>query len=528
MSTPPAASSSGSPSPAGTAPRTAQLTSLPDKEAQPESACAAAEPAPAGTAPDAPATAGDPAPPGGSAAPAPAARHIEQAVRLARAAFDDGRTRPLPWRRTQIEAVLGMVSENAADIESALNADLGKDGLESHLTEVLAVAAEARLLLRNLRRWTHDQPVRLPATFAPGRARVVREPLGVVLVIGAWNYPVNVTLMPLLGALAAGNSVVLKPSELAPACSGLLARLIPRYLDPEAVQVVTGGPGETTELLRHRFDHILYTGNGTVGAIVMAAAARHLTPVTLELGGKSPVWVDESVPVRKAARSIAWGKFTNAGQTCIAPDYVLTTPALAERLAGEVARAALSYYGRDPQRSGSYGRIVNERHTRRLAGLLGSGHVASGGMVDLADRYISPTVLLDVAPDSPVMSEEIFGPILPILTVADHHEAIEFITARPKPLALYAFTSRAAVKEDLLARTSSGSVAFNSVMTQAAVSSLPFGGVGASGIGAYHGEHSIRTFSHDRAVLDKPARFDVSALARPPYTFLKERLLRRL
>jgi aldehyde dehydrogenase (NAD+) len=447
-------------------------------------------------------------------------------VSAAKEVFRGGRTKPLSWRRDQLEGLIRMVTESAADIEAAVHSDLGKNEVEAYLTEVSSVASEARLALKNLRRWTRDRRVRTPLSLGTSRAWIQREPLGTVLIIGPWNYPFHLLMVPLVGALAAGNAVVIKPSELAPASSRLVADLIPRYLDPGAVQVVEGGVEETTELLGHAFDHIFYTGNGAVGSIVMAAAAAHLSPVTLELGGKSPVWVDDSFSLESAARTIAWGKYSNCGQTCVAPDYVLTTPECAPKLAAAVAAAIIEYYGNDPRRSSDYGRIVNERHTQRLAHLLDSGRAVAGGTADIAGRYVAPTVLLDVAPDSPVMQDEIFGPILPIVTVSDHRAAIEFINARPKPLALYGFTNRSEVRTDLLRGTSSGGVAFNAVMIQLGVSTLPFGGVGASGTGAYHGEHSVRTFSHERAVLRKLPGADLSKIARPPYTGWKAKMLR--
>ncbi|GAB2842843.1 aldehyde dehydrogenase family protein [Actinocorallia aurea] len=462
----------------------------------------------------------------GDAKGAAAGRLEDAKVEEAKAAFADGRTRPLAWRRAQIEGLLRLVQEESGRIEEALHDDLGKNGVEAYFTEVDAVVREGRMALRNLRRWTRERRVRTSWMLGPSRASIRREPLGTVLIVGPWNYPFHLLFLPLIGALAAGDAVVLKPSELAPKCARLVAELVPEYLDGEAVQVVEGGVEETTRLLEHPFDHIFYTGNGAVGSIVMAAAARHLTPVTLELGGKSPVWVDGSYPLEKAARTIAWGKFTNCGQTCVAPDYVLTTPDLAPALAAAVAEAITEYYGTEPRKSPDYGRIVNERHAARLAALLDSGRAVAGGTADVAARYVAPTVLLDVAADSPVMREEIFGPILPIVTVPDHRAAVAFVNARPKPLALYGFTKRAEVREAFLTGTSSGGVAFGAVMVQLGVPALPFGGVGPSGTGAYHGEHTVRTFSHERAVLRRLPGPDLAAFVRPPFTPLKARLLR--
>lgn len=448
----------------------------------------------------------------------PQAAPIATQVAAARAAFDSGRTRPLPWRRAQLDALIRMMTVEGGRIEQALQQDLGRPAVETRMAEILTVLQEAAGTRRNLRRWTRDRQVGGGTwVVGPSSAAIHREPLGVVLILSPWNYPFRLTLMPLIGSLAAGNTAVVKPSELAPASSQLMAELLPRYLDPDAVQVVLGGADEAGELLRHRFDHILFTGNGRVGRIVMEAAARQLTPVTLELGGRSPVWVDHTVDLTAAARSIAWGKFGNAGQACVAPDHVLTTPDLAPRLADALADAVTLMYGDLPSVSPDFGRIVNTRHTRRLAGLLGSGRVITGGQVDVDARYVAPTVLLDPAPDSPVLAGEIFGPVLPVVSVADLDAAVRQINDGGKPLVLYAYTHDRAVRDALQQRTSSGALVFNTVVAHLGVRSLPFGGVGASGMGAYHGEHSLRTFSHERAVLRKTWGPDLTTFVRPPF-----------
>jgi aldehyde dehydrogenase (NAD+) len=344
----------------------------------------------------------------------------------------------------------------------------------------------------------------LPERLMPGHGTVVREPLGVGLIIGPWNYPLHLVLAPLVGVLAAGNAAVVKPSELSPTVSAAIARHVPAYLDPEGVAVVEGAIPETTELLEQHFDHIFYTGNGAVGRIVMTAAAKHLTPVALELGGKSPVIVDTDVDLRVVAERIVFGKFMNAGQTCVAPDYVLAIGDTAEKLGPLLADVLRARFGEDPATSPDYGRIVNTRHFDRLSKLLGSGRVVTGGQTDRDAKFIAPTVLADVAPDSPVMGEEIFGPILPILNVASLDDAITFITGRDKPLALYAFTGSAETRQRILDETSSGAVGFGLPVAHLTASDLPFGGVGESGMGRYHGKYSIDTFSNLKAVLDKP------------------------
>ena len=459
--------------------------------------------------------------------PTEAAPDVAARVARARAAFDAGRTRPLAWRRAQLGALRSLLVEQEPDLLEALRADLGKPALEALITDVSIVVGEIDLALKNLAKWTAPQKVRTPINQQPAAARIVREPLGVVLVIAPWNYPVQLLLSPLVGAIAAGNAVVLKPSEVTANVSALLARLVPRYLDGEAIALVEGGVAETTALLAERFDHIFYTGNGCVGRIVMEAAAKHLTPVTLELGGKSPCIVHDSADLDVAARRIAWGKFVNAGQTCIAPDYVLVSPGRETELLAKLTAAIRAFYGDDPRSSGDYGRIVNVQHHRRLARLLGDGEIVTGGTADEATRYIAPTILRGVAPDAPVMSDEIFGPILPVLTVPDVAAAIAFVNARPKPLALYVFTADPAIEEAVVARTSSGGVCVNATLWHIATTALPFGGVGPSGMGAYHGRDTFETFSHRKPVVVKSTRLDPS-LAYPPYGALKSAIVRRL
>jgi aldehyde dehydrogenase (NAD+) len=443
-----------------------------------------------------------------------------------RATFDSGKTRPLAWRREQLKALRKMLVEREAELLDALAADLGKPRLEAWATDIGFVINEIDHALKHLRRWTRAKRVRTPLVTKPARARVVPEPLGVVLVIAPWNYPVQLALAPLVGAIAAGNAVVLKPSEIAAHTSGALAHFLPEYIDPEAIAVVEGAVGETKALLAERWDHIFYTGNGRVGRVVMEAASRHLTPVTLELGGKSPAIVDSTANLEVAARRIAWGKYLNAGQTCIAPDYVLVAREKADQLVELIRRAVFDFYGNDPQTSPDYARIVSDNQFQRLSGLLASGTAAVGGETDKATRYIAPTVLRDVALDAPVMEEEIFGPLLPILPVGGVDEAISFVNAHEKPLALYVFSGDKAATDRVIERTSSGGVCVNATLYQVAVPGLPFGGVGESGQGAYHGKATFDVFSHAKPVLKKSTRPDPD-LAYPPYTDKKERLMRR-
>ena len=463
-----------------------------------------------------------------TAPPVPTTPGLDATALVARlrTSFESGRTRPYEWRRDQLQALRRMLTEREPELFDALAADMGKPGTEAYAADVGFVVAELDYTLKRLRRWMRPKRVHAPLVTMPASARIMREPLGVVLVIAPWNYPVHLLLAPMVGAIAAGNCVVAKPSEITANTSALLARLIPEYLDRECVAVVEGAVAETQALLAEPFDHIFYTGNGTVGRVVMAAAAKHLTPVTLELGGKSPVIVDETANLEVAARRVAWGKFLNAGQTCIAPDYVLVAKPVADRFVEHVRRAIFDFYGHDPKASPDYARIVNDAHWKRLVGLLGSGTVAIGGQSDEATRYLAPTVLRDVAPDSPAMQDEIFGPVLPVLTVDSVDEAINFVNQRDKPLALYVFSGSSEAQDRVLNQTSSGGACVNATMFHVAVPSLPFGGVGPSGQGAYHGRSTFETFSHAKSVLRKRARPD-PALAYPPYTERKDKLLRR-
>ena len=445
--------------------------------------------------------------------------------------YESGRTRPLAWRRAQLNALRRLVTENRDAFVSSAMADLGKPAAETVLMELNLVAGEAQFVRNRLSLWTARHPKAMHWMLQPAAGWTIAEPKGVVLIISPWNYPVLLALEPMADALAAGNAVCLKPSELSPNTSKLLAELVPQYLDSEAVRVVEGGPKETGELLKCPFNHIFYTGGGHVGKIVMRAAAEHLTPVTLELGGKSPCFVDRTADINVAARRIAWGKFTNAGQTCVAPDYVLATSDVIEPLAGKIAEAVTRFFGSDLQHSDSFGRIINARHFDRLTALLpdpkspATGRTVCGGNTRRDDLYIAPTVLLGVKPDASVMQEEIFGPILPILEVADAKAAVEFINARPRPLAAYAFTGSKRVRRMFEREVSCGALGFNLPLGHLISSRLPFGGVGASGMGSYHGKAGFLEFSHVKTVVGKPAVPDTLSLVYPPYDGLKKILI---
>jgi aldehyde dehydrogenase (NAD+) len=445
-----------------------------------------------------------------------------------RAAFESGRTRSYEWRIEQLSALERMMESEQSAILKALHEDLGKSQLEGWLAEAHDVANSIKLAKKQLKKWMRPSKVPTPMALQPGKSFVQAEPLGVALIIAPWNYPVLLLLNPLVGALAAGNAVMLKPSEVAPHTSAVLAQLVPRYLDPEAVAIVEGGVAETTELLAQRFDHIFYTGNGAVGRIVMQAAVKHLTPVTLELGGKSPCIIDEHVDLEIAAKRVVWGKFFNCGQTCVAPDYLLVHTKVHDRFVSLLADNIKTFYGAQPEQSPDFGRVINAGHHRRLLELLpGSGEIVIGGQSDAASLFIAPTVLKNVPADAPVMRDEIFGPILPVLRVASVDEAVHYINAHDKPLALYLFSNDEQNQQRVLSSTSSGGMVINHALIHLTVPGLPFGGVGASGMGAYHGKHSFDTFSHQKAVLKKGTMIDPSIMY-PPYTEAKVSWLKRL
>ena len=364
-------------------------------------------------------------------------------VATARSAYNDGRTRPLAWRRDVLLRIRRLTVTNEADLLDALAADLGKPRLESWAAEVGFVLSDIDHVLANLLAWARPQRVPTPLAFQPGSSEIVSEPLGVACVIAPWNYPFQLLILPMVAAISAGNAVIGKPSELAPHTSAVTKRIISELGDP-AVGIVEGGVAETTELLAQRFDHIFYTGNGRVGRIVMRAAAEHLSPVTLELGGKSPAIVSRNAKIDVAARRIAWGKFLNAGQTCIAPDYVLVERPVHDEFVGALQKSVGEFYGVDPERSADFARIVNGPHFHRLEKLLHCGTVAFGGGSDADTRYIAPTVLTGIVRGDAVMEEEIFGPILPVLAVESLDEAIAFVRADAKPLALYTFSEELA------------------------------------------------------------------------------------
>ncbi len=419
--------------------------------------------------------------------------------------------------------------EHEADYAAALAADLGKSATEAWSTEIGFIIGQSRYARRHLREWMRPRRVPLPAVARPGRGRVVPTPLGVVCVIAPWNYPLHLALAPVVTAIAAGNSVVVKPSELAPRTAELIELNLPGVLGVENCAVVSGGAEVTSALLQERFDHIFYTGGGRVGRIVMEAAAKHLTPVTLELGGRSPAIVCADADLAVAARRIVWGKFVNAGQTCVAPDHVVVEREVADRLVSLMTAEIRSSFGEDAALSADYGRIINTHHVDRLDGLIRSSEAREvvGGIVDRDRRFVSPTLLIEPGPSTDVLADEIFGPILPVLPVDDLDETLRQMASGPTPLALYAFTGSDERARRILDTVPSGGAVINHTLLHLAVHELPFGGMGESGHGAYHGQAGFDRLSHLRSILQRPTRPDPK-LAYPPYGRVAQRLLRRL
>jgi len=436
-----------------------------------------------------------------------------------------GRTHSLEWRLAQLNGIGRLLGEREADIVAAIGSDLGRNEFDSWFGDIASTKGEVNFAIKNLRKWMRPRSVKVPLTQMPAKAQVRSEPLGVVLIIGPWNYPIYLSLGPLVAAVGAGNCAVLKPSELAPATSDLLARLVPEYLDPEAVKVVEGDGVISQELLSLGFDHALFTGGTEVGRKIMAGAAATLTPVTLELGGKSPAIVMADADLGVAARRIAWVKLMNSGQTCIAPDYVLVDEKISVAFLDEVKKAILQQCG------GSLTplKIVNERQFDRLEGYLKAtkATVALGGTADRSSLTIVPTVLVDPDAAEPAMTNEIFGPILPVLSYGSTEDVIGFVNHRPKPLAVYVFTKSSRKADRLVDSIPSGGAVVNHAALHCLVPSLPFGGVGASGMGAYHGEWGFQALSHRRAVLSKTAKPD-PRIVYPPYGEKAKKLMRRL
>ncbi|KAG9458568.1 hypothetical protein H6P81_003076 [Aristolochia fimbriata] len=459
--------------------------------------------------------------------------NVEETMRELRESYRRRKTRSAAWRRTQLEGLSRMLKEKEAEIFKALKQDLGKAPEEAFRDEIGILWKSLNLTMASLEEWMAPKKVPVPIIAFPTSAELVPEPLGVVLILSSWNFPFGLSLDPLIGAIAAGNAVVLKPSEMAPACSTFLATHIPKYLDHEAVKVIPGGVHVAQILLDQKWDKIFFTGSARVGRIVMSAAAKHLTPVTLELGGKCPAILDRlsfSMDYQVAVKRIVSGKWGPcSGQACVGIDYLLVEEQRVPKLMEDIKIHLKKLYGDKPLETNSMSRIVNKHHFQRLKKLLDEPGVAAtiihGGALDEPNLFIEPTILLNPPLDSELMTEEIFGPLLPIITLKKIDESIDFINARPRPLAMYVFTKDESLKKKVVAETSSGSVTFNDAIIQFALDTLPFGGVGESGFGKYHGKFSFDAFSHGKSVLRRSFLTEFS-FGYPPWNAYKLRFLR--
>ncbi|XP_050542657.1 aldehyde dehydrogenase, dimeric NADP-preferring isoform X3 [Daktulosphaira vitifoliae] len=451
-------------------------------------------------------------------------------VEKARTAYNSNQTKSLHIRKHNLRQLLKLLNENGSDFEIALASDLKKCKHEAVIFEIDFLKNDIINALDSVDSWMKEEHPDKPLLNILDEILIHKDPYGVVLVMGAWNYPLQLTLLPAIGAIAAGNSVVIKPSEMAPATGKLIAELIPKYLNKDAFPVILGGVEETTQLLKQRFDYIFYTGSTVVGKIVRAAANEFLTPVTLELGGKSPLYIDGSVNMDIAVKRIMWGKCINAGQTCIAPDYILCTKQVQNQLVDKIKSTLKTWFTENPKDSPDFCRIVSEKHFKRLLDLMNtSGTIIVGGRHDQNELFIEPTVLTDVKPSDPIMKEEIFGPILPILNVDNAYDAINFINSRNhSPLALYIFSKTKDIIENIIKNVSAGGICVNDTIVHVSVENLPFGGVGQSGMGAYHGKHSFDTFTHRKSVLIKDYNVigeTISSVKYPPYSEKKLSML---
>uniref|UniRef100_A0A2H1W1Q4 SFRICE_003397 n=1 Tax=Spodoptera frugiperda TaxID=7108 RepID=A0A2H1W1Q4_SPOFR len=507
----------------------------------------------------------------------PKQQNVAEAVERARDAYNRGVTRPLKWRLQQLKNLLRMYEENQNAMIEALRKDLRRSKMESVMLEVAYLINDLRSIIHNLEDWAKPEKPEKGFVNMLDDVVIYHDPYGVALVIGAWNYPLQLLLLPMSGAIAGGNAVIVKPSELATACAAFVAEMVPKYLDNDAIIVVEGGPQETTELLKQKFDYIFFTGGTSIGKIVYEAAVKNLTPVTLELGGKSPVYIDNTADIMITTKRVLWGKFINAGQTCIAPDYILCTKETQDKFVAAAKKVLQEWYGPEPQKSPDFARIINSRHFSRLQALVDASKdkIAIGGSYDANDKFVELTVLTNVVGSDKIMQDEIFGPILPIVPVENAYEAIKFINERDhplvlyvfskqkniqklftdqtqsgsvnindtimfyavnclmgggltrsvvyreKPLVLYVFSKSDKVLSQIVDNTSSGGMCVNDTMMHLAVESLPFGGVGASGLGAYHGKKTFETFTHKKSCLIKnfsPIGEKLASGRYPPYT----------
>ena len=430
--------------------------------------------------------------------------------------YATGQTLSITYRLEMLKKLKHLIASYEDKITAALQSDLGRSGYETFITENIVVFDELNAAIKNLSKWSARQKVATPPQLFYGSSHILYEPLGLVLIVSPWNFPFHLSFAPLVGAMAAGNCCIIKPSELAPASSALIAEIINSNFDEGYIRVMEGGHTETAALMQHRFDHVFFTGSTTNGREIYKLAAENLTPVTMELGGKCPCIVNEDTSIEVAARRIVWGKFLNSGQTCLAPDYLLVHNLIKQKFVAALCETIQQFYGTEPLSNAEWPRMINVRHYERVAAYIADGQVSIGGKTDPLKLKIEPTVLTDVKLSAPVMQQEIFGPVLPVLEFSETEEAISIIKSYPKPLAVYAFTGNSRVKQQLSIGTSSGALVFNECLMHGANGNLPFGGVGDSGIGRYHHQFSFKTFSNAKGVFDRSMWPDLQ-FRYPPY-----------
>lgn len=446
--------------------------------------------------------------------------NLREIVKNQKDYFNSGETKNLAFREKSLRHLNRAVEVYEKKITEALKTDLNKSPYEAYISEIGNVYHDLRYTLKHLRSWAKPRKVRTPLVCFPAASYIYPEPYGVALIISPWNYPFQLAIGPVVGAMAAGNCCILKPSEFAPCTSAVIVEMLGESFQQEYMAVVEGDTDVSKALLNEKFEYIFFTGSSPVGRKVMTAAAGHLTPVTLELGGKSPCLVDREVRIDTAARKIVSGKFINAGQSCIAPDYLLVHKDIKSTLIEHVKKHTLRFYGENPKESKDYPRIINRRHFERLNGLLQNSHIIFGGDTDPEELYMAPTIVDPVAWEDPLMQDEIFGPILPVITYTDLQDAIQHIKSLPEPLALYFFSENKARQKEIISKISFGGGCINDTLLHYVSPHLPFGGVGGSGIGSYHGKAGFDTFTHQKSVLKNTLRFDLP-LRYPPYGSLK-------
>ena len=454
-------------------------------------------------------------------------QNVKDAINNTRNFFEKGKTRDLLFRKEQLQILRNAIIENEDKIINALNKDLGKSPFISYVTEIALVVKEIELFIRNLQRWSRTKKVRTPLGHIGASSYIYQEPYGTILIFSPWNYPFQLSFLPLVGALASGNTVVLKPSELSPATSAIIAEIIADNFKQGLITVVEGDKETSMFLLAEKFDYIFFTGSTFVGKQVMKAAAENLTPVTLELGGKSPCIVDLDANIDIAARRVVWGKYLNAGQTCIAPDYLLIHKSIKDRFNEKAQGYIKKFYGENALLSPDYNRIINKKHFERLSSFLDNGTTVVGGEVNKEALYISPTIIDDIDWKDPVMQEEIFGPILPVISYERIEEVIKAIKNQPKALALYLFSKNKAVQDRIIKEIQFGGGCINDTIIHASSPYLPFGGIGESGMGVYHGKSSFVTFSHPKSIVKRGNLQDFS-FKYPPYKKDHLRLVKKI